>query len=232
MKAAEDFLQLVMYAHIVTAAKTILGYNFTSSIGELAKVILANYVLLPELTADAGQPVSEDKVNLYACETLTLSLLWHGFYYSIKEANGDRMIRYWRFLLIVFKPPNYAKEAILLLMQYLFSERMKAQLFWSRCINTKGAKGCNMPADLHMEYSNRCMRGMGGNITPQAIVKAAKCMGTTHQVCSFEEHTMTVKAVCDTHSHPSVEKDLDKIVEVLWENERMMYLLHSGRGNM
>ena len=43
---------------------------------------------------------------------------------------------------------------------------------------------------------------------------------------------MTVKAVCDTHSHPSVEKDLDKIVEVLWENERMMYLPHSGRGNM
>ena len=63
------------------------------------------------------------------------------------------------------------------------------------------------------------MRGMEGNITPQAIVKAAKCMGITHQVCSaFEEHTMTVKAVCDTHSHPSVEKDLEKIVEVLWEN--------------
>ena len=67
-----------MCAHIVTAAKTILGYNFTSGVGELAQAILANYVLLPELTADVGQPASEDKVNLFACETLTRSLLWHG----------------------------------------------------------------------------------------------------------------------------------------------------------
>ena len=91
-----------------------------------------------------------------------MAWLWHGFYDSIKEADSDSMIRYWRFLLIVFKSsnhPNYAKEAILLLMQhtYLFSERKKAQSLWSRCINTKGAKGCNMPADLHMEHLNQCL---------------------------------------------------------------------------
>lgn len=74
-----------------------------------------------------------DMVHLYACETLTLGLLWLGFYDAIKEGGGERILRYWRFLMIIFKStnhPNYAKEAVNLLMQYtyLFSERQKAQL--------------------------------------------------------------------------------------------------------
>ena len=148
------FFQLILYAHIVTAAKNILSYNFTNTASDLARDLVANYVLLPETDAATGSSNEPcDKVNLYACETLTLGLLWHGFYDAIKEGDGDRILRYWRFLLIIFKSsnhPNYAKEAIIPLMQYtyLFSERKKAQLLWSRCVNTKGEKGCNMPCDL------------------------------------------------------------------------------------
>lgn len=139
------------------------------------------------------------------------------------------MSLYWKSLAVIFKSsnhPNYAKEAITLLLQitYLFSERKKAQLLWSRCVNTKGVKGCNMPCDLHMEHLNRylktAMRGMGGNITPEAIAKAAKSMGTTVQVCSaFEEQTVSVKRACDKHSYPSIKKDLAKMVNILSQED-------------
>ena len=109
---------------------------------------------------------------------------------------------YWKFLynVIVFKNTshrNYAKESINLQMQYnyTFSERQKAQLLWSRCINTKGYAGANIPCDLHMEHSNRrlktVIRSMGANVKPATIVKAGKVIASVHRVCKVFEEEMT-----------------------------------------
>ena len=51
---------------------------------------------------------------------------------------------------------NYAKEAVNVPHQnkYVFLEREKAQLLCSRCINTRGYPGTNIPCDLHMEHLN------------------------------------------------------------------------------
>lgn len=215
-----------MHAHIIAATETIQSYGVATSVDELANAIVTNYIILPVSNAKEVQN-SVDKVYLYACEALTLGLLWLGFYDAIREGDGDRILQYWRFLIIIFKStnhPNYAKEAVILLYQYtyIFSERQKAQLLWSRCVNTKGLPGCNMPCDLFMEHlnrpiKNRC-RGMGGNITPAAIVKAGKALGVVKQVSSlFEEKTLTTAAVSDKHSYPSLTNDIKKMVAVLNE---------------
>ena len=47
-----------------------------------------------------------------------LSLIWHSFHDAIKEGGGERIVRYWKLLLIIFKASNhrnYAKEAVLFL---------------------------------------------------------------------------------------------------------------------
>ena len=36
----------------------------------------------------------EDNMFLYAMEVLSLGLIWHGFYDSIKDAHGDRILCY------------------------------------------------------------------------------------------------------------------------------------------
>lgn len=226
MKAAEDFLLTVLNAHIIAAAETVEKHIGDVGVKELAKVIVSNYVLLPVLDAKKV-PRSVDKVYLYACETLTLGLLWLGFYDAIKEGDGNRIMRYWRFLLVIFKStrhPNYAKETVNLLLHffYFFSERQKAQLLWSRCVNTKGYPGCNMPGDLHMEHLNRPVKGriggMGGNVSSAAIIKAGKALGVTKQVCSaFEAQMVKTKPGADKHSYPSLDKDIKKMVHILRE---------------
>ena len=65
----------------------------------------------------------------------------------------------WKFLLLVFKykkHTNYAKKAITLLSQChcLLSDRQANQLTWSRFVNTRGRRGCNIPCDLHLEHLN------------------------------------------------------------------------------
>lgn len=142
MNAAEDFLLLLLHTHTVAAAKTILDCTPVSSVSDLARRIVVNFVHL-ELASESEvpPPLSDsdedsediDRVQIYASELLSLSLIWHGFHDSIREGDGDRIIRYWKVLLIIFKASNhynYAKEAVTLLLQcrYIFSERQVAQL--------------------------------------------------------------------------------------------------------
>ena len=73
-------------------------------------------------------------------------------------------------ILLVFKATNknkYALQAAILLFQYhfLFMDRMKHQLLWSRMVNTSGHVGKNIPMDLHMEYLNRDLKSAIGHLS-------------------------------------------------------------------
>ena len=81
-------------------------------------------MLYPRLNEDDEPEMCEDGVYVYATELLSLGLLWHGFHDSIREGDGDRILRYWKMLLIVFKSSNnhnYAKEAVNILLQYHYT---------------------------------------------------------------------------------------------------------------
>ena len=134
---------------------------------------------------------------------LTLGLIWHAFHDAIREGDGDRIMRYWKFFLVLFKGTthrNYAKEAVNLLVQYHYtlSDRQKAQLLWSRCINTRGIAGANIPGDLHMEHLNRrlksVIRGMGGNVNAAAIQRAGKLLQLYNMLVSYLKniHNLTI----------------------------------------
>ena len=70
---------------------------------------------------------------------MSLGLLWHGFHDAVREGDVDRIIRYWWFLMPVFKHTgrrNYALEAFKLLTQtVLMSPRQVAELKWARTAN-------------------------------------------------------------------------------------------------
>ena len=129
-------------------------------------------------------------------------------------------------MLVIFKSPNhpnYAKEAVHLLLQYyyLFSERQKAQLAWSRCINTKGCRGANIPSDLHMEHLNRrlkiVLRSLGASITPKVVIKAGKSIAAVQQVCQSFEEQMSSSSKSDCHPYPSFGKDFSMVLTTLEE---------------
>ncbi len=60
----------------------------------------------------------DDHVQHYACDVLTLSLLLMEFIDAIREGDGNRIIRCWRYFLLHFKVANrtnYSVEAFTLL---------------------------------------------------------------------------------------------------------------------
>ena len=198
MNAAEDFMLLLVHTHAVQAARVLQIKNPSSCVVKLADSVVSTFLHLPDLSS-RQKPECDDGVHMYAKELLSLGLLWHGFHDAVREADGERILKYWKFLLLVFKSTNhqnYAKEAVNLLCQYYYtlSERQKAQLLWSRCINTRGYSGTNIPCDLYMEHLNRrlktMLRGMGSNITPSRIQKASTSIDAVQRVCqTFEKET-------------------------------------------
>ena len=203
VKASEDFLSLIINAHVIAAAKALLLEKNFDNPADLASAIVKKYIRLPRPDDQSKPQTCQDGKLLYATEVLSLGLLWHGFHDAIQEADRDRILNYWKFLLVLFKStnhPNYSKEAVNLLLQYYYklSERQKTQLLWSRCVNTTGLPGGNVPCDLHMEHMNRRLKNiihsMGANVRPSAIVKAGKALGPVNHLCQvFEEQTSHYK---------------------------------------
>ena len=122
----------------------------------------------------------------YAKQVVSLGLLYMEYSDGIREGDGDRIIRCWRYMLLIFRATNkrkYSIQAATLLLQYhfVFTERMKEQLVWSRTINTHGRLGKNIPMDLHNEHLNRIvkdgMKALSSNVNEaQAIERIGKSL--------------------------------------------------------
>ena len=102
MNDAEDFMLLLVNTHVVQAARVLQLDNPVSSVTALAGTIVDKFVHLSHLSS-TNTPESVDDVLLYVTELLSLGLLWHSFHDAVKEADGDRILRSWKFLLILFK---------------------------------------------------------------------------------------------------------------------------------
>lgn len=174
-------------------------------------------------SSDRGKKKKEsvDGVYEYARETLTLSLLYEEFHDSIREGDGPRDIRCWKFLLLAFKASrrkNYAIEAFTLLAQegFLFPERLKQQLLWSRFVNTVGKPGHNISCDLYLEHCNRLVKtavnNLGANVTPKAITRISKCAGPLMKVCQQYDRNTFVATTLSGHTAASFKSDLEKVI--------------------
>ena len=161
--ACENFFQVFIEAHIVYAAKTHfkmaslddtpqmadLPPNFYSMpmserktyLYDLCKAMIKEIVSLYH--HQQTRSCSSDRVYAYASDVLSLGLIYMEYNDAIKEADGNRIIRVWRYLLLIFHNTahsNYALEALTMLVQYhyIFTPRMKQQLLWNRTINIHG----------------------------------------------------------------------------------------------
>lgn len=106
VKAAEDFLLVVLHSHIVAAAKVILSQSHTTDhdVAAVSRKIVEQYIAIDVPSATEPVPVKcKDKVHLYAIELMSLGILWHNFHDSIKEGDDNRLIRNWKFNLLIFK---------------------------------------------------------------------------------------------------------------------------------
>ena len=176
VNAAEEFFETVVVSHFIAAAlhhfkmsgtmespsSTVLSQIeqeknketkqklFHSAIAGMVKT----YINITPF--ECKEHKDDDQVRAYAREVLTLGALLMEFNDAVHEGDGERLLRVWKFFLIVFRSVNktkYSLEGLLLLIhtQVLLSPRLKHQLMYSCFVNTRGKPGTNIPIDLHLE---------------------------------------------------------------------------------
>ena len=113
MKAAEDFLDVVIHALVMAAAGMLCNQREINSVAEMAGGIFKTYINL-QLGKSTSVPCN-DGIYLYACDLLMLGMIWMGFHDATREGDGERVLTYWKFLLPIFKVlgrKNYSIEAV------------------------------------------------------------------------------------------------------------------------
>ena len=176
---------------------------------------------------------NEDKVLAYSKLLMSLGMIYLEYCDGIKEGDGMRVLRCWRYMLLIFKATgrtNYSIEAFNMLAQYhfLLSNRQKHQLIWGRFINVHGLPARNIPCDLYMEHLNRvvkeALKGLGANKTEKAMVYVGKAVGALDSVQKNYDHDNCINEGSGSHRAASFSKELRKVVKVLL-NEKALQLI-------
>lgn len=85
-------------------------YTHRTSTVDVAKAIVDSYIHLEP----SEKSTDDDSVHAYACELLTLGMIWYNYYDATTEGDGHRIIVIWKFLMLIFRKMerrNYEKEA-------------------------------------------------------------------------------------------------------------------------
>ena len=155
---------------------------------------------------------------------------------AMREGDGERIIRCWKFLLPLFKSSgrtNYSIEAVTLLAQdyFLFSPRMAAQLAWSRTVNTHGRTGKNISCDLHLEHLNRVAKsalgGLSSNITEKSVKRIGKTVGIMSNLSHKFDLANNIPTPTSYHTRKPKVKDVTLMVNQLRKSE--VFRFQEGR---
>ena len=165
---------------------------------------------------------SVDTIYEYSSDVLSLELLFMEFVDAIREGDGSRILRCWRYFLPIFRASNstnYSIEAFTLLAQekFLLSPRMAFQLKWTRTVNTHGRPGKNIPCDLHMEHLNRDVKAslcdLGSNVTDLSVQLIGRCIGKIYPILHQFDVVNNIPVQSGGNSHRSSQADLDRIIK-------------------
>ena len=246
--AADDFFKISVSAHIISAAMQILnmsdidddlGPNDILSNDEwvkdeddrqdglyaLCSKIVDKYVdFETDFTLSHTEKSDDDKVLEYASLVLSWGLLHMEFCDAIKEGDGLRVHRCWKYMFLFFKCTNrvnYSIEAFTLLAQHMFllSERQAHQLLWCRFVNVHGLPARNIPCDLYMEHLNRiskeAVNHLKANKTLESLVRVSKVVGILEHISANfgEENEVTKRS--GKHKVASQVTDIRRAVNVL-----------------
>ena len=107
----------------------------------------------------------KDDVRNYQLALLEYGILFLNFSGAISEGNGLRILRCWKFFLMLLKEDGassrkYALEGLHLISQVYatLSPRDAHRLIWNRSVKSKYGMGGDIPLDLALEHYNRVLK--------------------------------------------------------------------------
>ena len=200
---------------------------------------LAVRKVVDEFVDPTAAKKDDDHLQAYAKKVLSLGLLLVEFEDGVREADGERIIRCWRYFLPRFRCSNRTNYSVafnlLFEYEYTMTPRMKQQMMWEHTVNVRGKPGRNVSMDLHMEHINKeckqAMGSLGSNVGDKAVSRIGQSIGELMKVT--QQFDPVNKLHDDSRRHPrrSVQLDMEKLLEQLQGDDVFMVdsIPNSGR---
>ena len=135
---------------------------------------------------------TEDYVYNYGCLHLSLGLILRNADDSVKEGDGERLMRVWKFLTMLYRLKGNNKYAFTGLRlcasrASLLSPKQAHRLTWNRFAATKPGRRQRISRDLRLEHVNKTskmvIRGLGfPNINNEKIQEATRATGAIQKL--------------------------------------------------
>lgn len=138
-----------------------------------------------ENSSASSTPPSEDYVYNYACVCLSFGMLIQNFNDAVREGDGLRILRCWKFLLLSYKANKhhkYAFPALHLIAKTisLLTLQQAKRLVWNRTVNNRGGEGRNISLDLRLEHLVHLLKellaNLGVNLTTPAAERCSEAL--------------------------------------------------------
>jgi serine palmitoyltransferase len=175
----------------------------------------------PVASNDPKEKVVDDRFN-YACTRLSLGMLLFNFDDAVKEGDGERVMRCWKFMMLIFKAYHHTKYSFAALqlqisIKALLTPRQAHSLIWNRMVNTKGGMGKNISMDLRLEQLNKLLKDMlrclGANITQNSSERCIKALKLVEEILSSIDSELNVKTPKGQHITAKRDKDFKVLVD-------------------
>lgn len=174
-----------------------------------------------ESQSETSKSSARDDMYNYQCSFLQFAMIIANFFDAIREGDGKRIVRCWKFTLPYLRQDKgstkYALEALGLLFQMnsTLPQREGHRLVWNRTVSLRS--GHNIPLDILMEFFNKLIkevrRKLGPNATNQkCITRHCNAIGVNKEVLdNFDDECHIIRR-SGKHVVKSTRVDLEKII--------------------
>ena len=161
--------------------------------------------------------VATDFLMRYTCNALALGLLAMNFNDARKNADGERLIRLYKVVFLLYRlhgRTKYAYYTFQLLCQvyYLLPQKLSFDLTWNRFVNTRGETSSNKEMDRTVEHWNKLFkldcRDFQGKVTEKSIERASQSYQAMETVISRFDQSCQMKGHSGKHTKANTDDDI------------------------
>ena len=174
-----------------------------------------------------------DGVFNYSSALLNDGLLLLELRDSIRQADGPRVLRCWKFMLLYWRYAGHTKyslEVIHLLgaVKATATPCLAHEITWCRFVNSRGGSRNNIPVDLYMDHLNRTLKdyllGLGANISESTIIQISRSLRKLMAVTTHLDSVCGIHKESIYHTCKDASTDLQLIIDELQKSQVFDYI--------
>ena len=188
---------------------------------------------LPQQSQD-----SDDYKRNYATNAMNMCLVALNFTDARKHADGKRMVRLYKFLLLYFMAAGKSKYALqsfrlLAAHQCFLTPRLSHELMWFRFVNNIGRPDTNIEPDRQCEHDNRNqkdqIKAFHGKISEQSVHRISRSAHKVKTIMDNNDKECNVRTGSGRHTDKEEERKQDVLELAQLYHKEELFVFKPGR---